>query len=30
MKISKNSVVTLSYRVVDKKGKPLDIGDVIY
>lgn len=27
MKISKNSVVTLSYRVVDKKGKLLDTGD---
>lgn len=27
MKISKNCVVTLSYRVVDKKGTPLDTGD---
>lgn len=27
MKISKNSVVTLSYRVVDKKGNLLDTGD---
>lgn len=26
MKISKNSVVTLSYRVLDKKGNPLDTG----
>lgn len=27
MKISKNTVVTLSYRVVDKKGNLLDTGD---
>lgn len=27
MKITKNSVVTLSYRVLDKKGTPLDTGD---
>ena len=27
MKIGKNSVVTLSYRVLDKKGTPLDTGD---
>jgi len=27
MKITKNCVVTLSYRVLDKKGTPLDTGD---